>query len=237
MYPLAEDMSETWQHITENHAPIYTLVEEVIVFMLWLLSSFHARTVVMFLVLLAHVATASGQCNHGHTGPSPTPPAHPLTDRRPATSNRTFTSPAVEARLHALLHDNNQTRRWKNPELATLLWNCLPNTLDTTVWHIPDDKDPTTFISTGDIPFMWLRDSQNQITPYLRDAKSEPDGIGLLLRGLLRRHINAVLHDPYANSITFSAEDIACNTDSWLNDNTTMLDPQGVRVRPPPPWL
>ena len=191
------------------------------------LSHIRRTAVILFLALFAHVESTvinNRQCNHGHTGPSPSPAARPLPNRRPG--NRTFSSPAVEARLRTLRY--HQT--WKNPELATLLWNCLPNTLDTTVWHSPDDKDPTTFISTGDIPAMWLRDSQNQITPYLRDAKSEPEGIGLLLRGLLLRHVNAVLHDPYANSITFSAEDIACNTDNWLKDNTTMLDTNGDRV-------
>ena len=43
----------------------------------------------------------------------------------------------------------------------------MPNTLDTTVWQAPTAADPslTTFISTGDIAAMWLRDSQNQVLP------------------------------------------------------------------------
>ena len=90
----------------------------------------------------------------------------------------------VERHLDALV--NNRT--WKNPELATLLWNCLPNTLDTTVWQAPTPHDPRSFISTGDIAAMWLRDSQNQVLPYMRFAKAEPDGIGLFIRGLIKRH-------------------------------------------------
>lgn len=50
---------------------------------------------------------------------------------------------------------------------------------------------------------MWLRDSQNQVLPYIRYAKAEPNGIGLLLRGLIKRHVNSVLLDPYANSFDF----------------------------------
>eukprot|EP00948_MAST-09A_sp_MAST-9A-sp1_P003882 g3882.t1 len=77
---------------------------------------------------------------------------------------------------------------------------------------------------------MWLRDSQNQVLPYFRDAKTEPEGIGSLLKGLLYKHIDAVLHDSYANSISFSADDIKCNKNPWLYDNTTMLNAAGERV-------
>ena len=123
---------------------------------------------------------------------------------------------------------NNHT--WKDPELATLLSNCLPNTLDTTVWHYPTDDDPTTFVSTGDIAAMWLRDSENQVRPYMRYAKEEPEGIGRLIRGLIKRHVHSVLQDPYANSFSFSVEDIVCNAGAWLVDNTTKLDETGHRV-------
>ena len=43
----------------------------------------------------------------------------------------------------------------------------MPNTLDTTVWQAPTRDAPSlsTFISTGDIAAMWLRDSQNQALP------------------------------------------------------------------------
>ena len=42
--------------------------------------------------------------------------------------------------------------------------NCFPNTLDSTV-EIDEDG---TFIITGDIEAMWLRDSTNQVMPYLQ---------------------------------------------------------------------
>ncbi len=57
-------------------------------------------------------------------------------------------------------------------DLAVIFSNCLPNTLDTTVRYSAV-LDPTkqeeedTFIVTGDIDAMWLRDSTNQVRiPY-----------------------------------------------------------------------
>ena len=122
------------------------------------------------LLLLATCTCSPTVCTHGHPGPSPAPPSRPLPSRRPPKSARTFESPAVDAGLAALAE-----RSWKDPELLTLLTNCLPNTLDTTVWHAPDKSDPTSFISTGDIAAMWLRDSSNQVMPYMRYAKTEPE--------------------------------------------------------------
>ena len=42
------------------------------------------------------------------------------------------------------------------PELAAMFARCFPNTLETTVELLDDG---TTFVITGDIPAMWLRDS------------------------------------------------------------------------------
>jgi hypothetical protein len=145
-------------------------------------------------------------CKQGHKGPSPTPATRPLPRVRPPAVNRTFTSPELEKQMGLLVHN----KTWRNPELATLLWNCLPNTLDTTVWQAPTAKDPRSFLSTGDIPAMWLRDSQNQVYPYMRFAKAEPDGIGALIKGLIKRHVDSVLLDPYANSFDYFDTKEAC---------------------------
>ena len=177
-------------------------------------------------------------CNHGHSGPSPTPPTHPLPRVRPPKANRSFVSPAVERALAALV-DN---RTWRDPELATLFYNCLPNTLDTTVWQAPNGSDPrgaaaphaggdASFVSTGDQASMYLRDSQNQVLPYVRFAAQEPEGIGAFLRGILRRYVDSVALDPYANSFDFTAADRRCNPGAWTKDNTTTRDPAtGARV-------
>ena len=76
--------------------------------------------------------------------------------KRPPLAQRLFTSPAVEAeiaRVKAAIAD---------PELAWMFENCYPNTLDTTVETGMVDGQPDTFVITGDITAMWLRDSSAQ---------------------------------------------------------------------------
>ena len=61
---------------------------------------------------------------------------------------------------------------------------CFPNTLDTTVEHHrnkPENAD--TFIITGDINAMWLRDSTNQVFPYI-DYINQDDDLKTLIKGI-----------------------------------------------------
>lgn len=70
-----------------------------------------------------------------------------------------------------------------------------------------------------------------QILPYIRFAGAEPDGIGRFIRGILRRYVDSVLLDPYANSFDYTDGDRRCNPNAWLKDNTTMINPvTGKRV-------
>ena len=122
------------------------------------------------LQLQCGICIATRQCDYGHHGPTPSPPAPPLSSlplRRPPAANRTFRSATVDRALDALLAERPPDTDWLDPDLATLLVNCLPNTLDTTVWQAPTRSEPwkSTFVSTGDIPAMWLRDSSNQVCP------------------------------------------------------------------------
>jgi meiotically up-regulated gene 157 (Mug157) protein len=58
--------------------------------------------------------------------------------------------------------------------------------------------DGGTYVATGDIPAMWLRDSTNQVRPYLL-AAHDPE-VADALRGVLRSQVRYVLTDPYANA-------------------------------------
>ena len=94
--------------------------------------------------------------------------AQPFVSQRPAPADRLFVSRAVEAKIAEV------TSLLVNPRLAWMFSNCFPNTLDTTV-HFGKDENGRwrTFIYTGDIHAMWLRDSGAQVWPYVRLAAGD----------------------------------------------------------------
>jgi meiotically up-regulated gene 157 (Mug157) protein len=83
-----------------------------------------------------------------------------------------------------------------NPKLASLFSSGLENTLGTTIRSQPDG---TTFVITGDIPAMWLRDSTAQVRPFLIPANNDAR-LADLIEGLVRRQMMFIRLDPYANA-------------------------------------
>ncbi|ANY70001.1 metal-independent alpha-mannosidase [Paenibacillus sp. BIHB 4019] len=94
------------------------------------------------------------------------------------------------------------------PKLLQLFKNCFPNTLETTTKKMDDG---TTFIITGDIPAMWLRDSVEQVIHYVPLAKNDVE-LQRIISGLIKRHMANIQIDPYANAFNESANDWHWNT-------------------------
>ena len=103
--------------------------------------------------------------------------------------------PTVYQRINTI-----QAHLHNHPRVVTSFAQCYPNTLETTTTLVDDD---TSFVFTGDIPAMWLRDSSAQVQPYLDLAKEDPD-LQRLFRGLIRRQAQYIQIDPYANSFNLA---------------------------------
>ena len=132
------------------------------------------------------------------------------TSNRPVLAQRNFVSEAVENAIRTT------KAKIKDPKLAWMFENCFPNTLDTTVEYKMENGNPDTFVITGDIHAMWLRDSTAQVWPYLPLA-NEDAKLKSLLSGVIRRQTWCVNIDPYANAFNKTA-----SGSEWDSDHTDM---------------
>ena len=110
---------------------------------------------------------------------------------RPPYDKRTFHSEIINNYIDSL------ENKFKDKTLYKIFSNCYPNTLDTTIDYNKEKNE--TFIITGDIQAMWLRDSSLQIYPYLKHCLKDIS-LSNMIKGLFNKQISYILLDPYANA-------------------------------------
>jgi len=168
------------------------------------------RFLILNLLLLVAVTLNAQQVAERYTIQVPDNTKQYVSKRTPA-SETLFRSDVIDKKIKQV-----QKLLKGNPKLAWMFGNCYPNTLETTVHYRTLDGDDDTFVYTGDIPAMWLRDSGAQVWPYVQFANQDPK-LKKMLRGVILRQFRCINIDRYANAFNDGPTGAG-----WQTDETDM---------------
>ncbi|KAL2878772.1 hypothetical protein SGCOL_005999 [Colletotrichum sp. CLE4] len=128
---------------------------------------------------------------------------------RPRPECRTFRLPAMDnliIRMKGVIKDPDLYRLFENAYPMTLdsmvKWRGYANETDKATGESRATDQELTYVITGDIDALWLRDSAEQISPYLPllEASRDPNSLASLWRGLINAHARYVIISPYCHS-------------------------------------
>lgn len=155
-----------------------------------------------------------------------------LSSARPISPCRSFVAQEVEDTIERLRHVI------ADPDLFHIFENTWPNTLDTTIaWHgvsnasynmqegpvpiMPEEE--LTFVITGDIEAMWLRDSANQLQAYISVLKKDDrlNSLASLFRGAINLQARYILENPFCNAFQAPEESGIATKSSMNSDQIT----------------
>ncbi|KAK0743771.1 hypothetical protein B0T18DRAFT_439543 [Schizothecium vesticola] len=172
-----------------------------------------------YLVLLSLVPRlgAHGSVLGDPTGPCPDYSSYAYEKHEPLSKGRfqlAYQRPAPRCRKFPLAEVDEtiatMKRTIRDPDLFRLFENCFPNTLDTAItWKglaakasETDEDEELTYITTGDINAMWLRDSANQLSSYrtLLRPNASTSSLASLFRGTINLQSRYLLSAPHCNA-------------------------------------
>ena len=126
----------------------------------------------------------------------PYQPTLPGQERVPQPiGNRSIVPTSVNDEIHRVCQRLIRANATRGDIWCQLFRKCYADTLATTTTLLDDQ---TTYIITGDIDLMWLRDSSAQVHQYMTLA--DDPAIQRIIEGLIRRQTQFIFANPYGSS-------------------------------------